>query len=164
MKTLLALTSLIFFSSGVFANDFRSRNFGDSCEGIQQDELALSSTLDESNTSDRSYGFDTVFLDRMVKVGYFCDDTNKFVKGLYWFKFTSKSEQEDFLEVTLPRLKIEYGEPESDSFVRVDEEAEDIYFDLFWKQGRTRIHASLTGNFDEPTPEKLLTLWFQPIE
>ncbi len=164
MKVLVQALLIFLFSNSVLAADFRERNFGESCEGIEIDENRLGSSPDSSNTRSKSFGFDAVYLDRFVKVGYFCSDENKFIKGMYWFKFTSKSEQADFLEVSVPQLADLYGEPESNSLASVDSEKDDLYLHLFWINGDTKISASLSGNFNEPNPEKSFTILFAPNE
>jgi len=162
---ILAPSLLFLLSLNIaLASDFRERSFGESCEGIEVDENPLGSSLDPNNTRSKSFGFDAVYLDRFVKVGYFCSDENKFIKGIYWFKFSSKSEQFDFLEVSIPQLTDLYGEPESNSLVSVDSKKDDLHLHLFWINGDTKITALLSGNFDGPNSEKSFTIVFAPNE
>ena len=162
-----SLLFLIFTSISSYAADFRIVDFNESCENIEEKEIALGSQLIEVS-SNNNYRFHNIHLNSPTNVVYFCTNKGLFKKGWYWYRFDNFRDAVNFVERIKPILFTMYGEPKSGLkkyySVMTPEEIKYENLRLEWKLARVLVKTSVTGGGKNGDKQTEFIISFEPSD
>lgn len=131
----LASILLILSSQCVYAEDFRTLNFGDSCSNVDRKELALGS-VKMSKTKPLFKG-DFVYngfgLEGKALISYECGENNLLKSGFVYYRFHEFDHAEKFLTLVANIITDTHGSPEEILVLGANEQNFNITFSWSFK-------------------------------
>ena len=104
---------LILSSQCIYAADFRTLNFGDSCSNVERKELELGSVKISKNKPifKGNFVYNGLGLEGNALISYECGENNLFKSGFIYYRFYEFENAENFLTIAANLITDVHGSP-----------------------------------------------------